>query len=427
MAVLPKEKNVCVCLWLKYLNFLALLISKPMNSVKKNRTISGLKCFAYSFVLLTALGWVLGGCTSAHHRRITNPEMDQWDGGRMRYVNLFPPVYGYLEGSEYDKVDFLQPGERKEHKYRILSDPRGDIDRTLGYNASDYTVTPNLSLLNSPEFDIQITWIRHATFLIQLGGKYRILMDPVLAPIDGYVGRIMKFAAIGKLYADAPVTVQTLFPASKSDATKGDKTNLVAISHDHYDHLNFNTLEQLPADTRYYVPLDLAAEFSAKFEHVTEMDWYTVDTLGDLKIYFLPANHRSGRSLNEMNQSLWGGWLLEWKGRRIYFSGDTGYSKVFKDIRNRLGDIDVCMMPITAYFQRHWHLTPEDAIQAAEDLGCSTLIPWGWGTWIMSFEHMLEPPRRLQYAWDKMQPEAMELRILKMGETFVIDSIQEDQ
>ncbi len=75
-------------------------------------------------------------------------------------------------------------------------------------------------------------------------------------------------------------------------------------------------------------------------------------------------------------------------------------------------------MPITAWFQRHWHLAPEDAIEAVEDLECKILIPWGWGTWIHTFEQILEPPRRLQYAWDQMQPENMELRILKMGETY---------
>ena len=78
-------------------------------------------------------------------------------------------------------------------------------------------------------------------------------------------------------------------------------------------------------------------------------------------------------------------------------------------------------MPLTAWFQRHWHFAPEDAIDAADDLGCRTFIPWGWGTWIMSFEHMLDPPRRLQYAWYHMQHREMELRIMNMGETYVCD------
>jgi L-ascorbate metabolism protein UlaG (beta-lactamase superfamily) len=152
------------------------------------------------------------------------------------------------------------------------------------------------------------------------------------------------------------------------------------------------------------------------------MDWYTRDVLEELTVHFLPANHRSGRSLYEANQTLWGGWLFEWNNQRVYFAGDSGYSDVFEDMRKRYGEFDVCLMPISAYFQRHWHFTPEDAIQASMDLGCKTLIPWAWGTWIMSYEHILEPPRRLQYAFDKMQPENMDLRLLKMGETYMRDT-----
>jgi L-ascorbate metabolism protein UlaG (beta-lactamase superfamily) len=126
-----------------------------------------------------------------------------------------------------------------------------------------------------------------------------------------------------------------------------------------------------------------------------------------------------------MNQTLWGGWLFEWNKHRVYFAGDSGYSAVFKDIKERLGEIEICLMPISAWFQRNWHFAPEDAIRAAQDLGCKTFIPWGYGTWIISYEHILEPLRRLQYAWDKMRPENMELRILKMGETFSLDALSD--
>ena len=84
-------------------------------------------------------------------------------------------------------------------------------------------------------------------------------------------------------------------------------------------------------------------------------------------------------------------------------------------------------MPIAAWFQRHLHLAPEDAVRAAEDLGCKAFIPWGWGTWIISYEHILDPPRRLQHAWDQMQPEKMDLHILKMGETYTCSKISNHQ
>jgi L-ascorbate metabolism protein UlaG (beta-lactamase superfamily) len=238
-------------------------------------------------------------------------------------------------------------------------------------------------------------------------------------------GSLMKYADTMELFADPPLTVQDLPLSDESENPGENKITIVAISHDHFDHLNYHTLKQLSSQTHYYVPRGLRTEFPSRYSDVTGMDWYTKDTLGELTIHFLPANHRSGRSMYESNQTLWGGWLFEWHNHRVYFAGDTGYSAVFKDMKKRYGEFDICLMPISAYFQRQWHFTPEDAIQASEDLGCETLISWGWGTWVMSFEHILEPPRRLQYAFDKMQPENMELRILKMGETYIRDIISD--
>lgn len=357
-------------------------------------------------------------CAASYRPVIINPELDQWDAKRMRYVNLFPPRYGYLEESEFDKIEFRKPHEIGVREYALVTDPRGDIDRSKGYDAAEYTVTPNIELLQHPTHDIQVTWIRHATFLIQLGEKYQILVDPVLAEIDGMAGRLMKYADTMELFADPPLTVQDLPLADESENQGESKKTIVGISHDHYDHLNYNTLKQLPADTHYYVPRGMQIEFPSRYSNVTGMDWYTKVTFEALTIHFLPANHRSGRSMHESNQTLWGSWLFEWQNQRVYFAGDTGYSDVFKDMRKRYGEFDICLMPISAYFQRQWHFTPEDAIRASEDLGCKTLIPWGWGTWVISFEHILEPPRRLQYAFDRMQPQNMELRMLKMGETY---------
>jgi L-ascorbate metabolism protein UlaG (beta-lactamase superfamily) len=346
----------------------------------------------------------------------------------MRFKNLFPPKYGLGEETEYDRIDFLKAHERKPHKYRLSADPRGgDIDRTLGYDSSEYTVQPDFKILQYPTHDVQITWIRHASFLIQLGGKYQILIDPVLEQWDGLAGKFAKYTAIEAPNAKSPLTAEDLPFAGASENPGENQTVIVAISHDHYDHLNYRTLKKLPENTHYYVPHGLENEFPAHYANVIGMDWYTQDTIGDLTIHFLPANHGSGRSLRDSNQTLWGGWLFEWNDYRIYVAGDTGYSAVFKDIKSRVGEVDICLMPIAAWYWRHRHFAPEDAVQAAEDLSCNVFIPWAWGTWIISYEHMLEPPRRLQYAWDQMQPENMELWMPKMGQTYAVGVSGENQ
>ena len=330
-------------------------------------------------------------------------------------VNLFPPKYHGNEKTDFDNIDFRKPHEKGSRKYRLLSDPDGDIDRTKGYDPAEYTVAPDFARINNPEQDIQITWIYHSSFLIQLSGKYQILTDPVLAPIDGFVGWFMGLFDTFKLQAQPPVKIKDL-PFNNMEMA-----NLVAISHDHYDHLNWNTIKQLPLDINYFVPKNINEDFPSRYSKVTGMNWYGKRMVGDLTVNFLPANHRSGRGLITVMPDLWGGWLFEYKNKKIYFAGDTGYSDLFKEIRRRYGKIDICLMPISAWFQRNWHLAPEDAICAAQDLGCKVFIPWGWGTWIMSYEHILDPPRRLQYAWDQMKPENMDLHILKMGEMFSLD------
>ena len=372
----------------------------------------------WRFFFCVTLVLIVSACVT-QRRVVRNEALDDWDGRRMQYKNLFPPRYSMGEETEYDRIDFLQPHERKSHTYRLVKNPKGgDIDRTLGYDPAEYTVRPDLKKLQISTHEVQITWLRHASFLIQLAGEYQILIDPFLEEFDGLAGKLGKYSEIGTLYAQSPLVVEDLPFLGESEKSSANQKLIVAISHDHLDHLNFNTLKKLPDRTHYYVPHGVENEFPARYSNVTGMDWYTSDTIGDLTIHFLPANHGSGRTLYERNQTLWGGWLFEWRDVRIYFAGDTGYSPLFKDIKSRVGAVDICMMPIASWYWRHRHFAPEDAIQAAEDLSCNVFIPWGWGTWIVGLEHILEPPRRLKYAWDRIQPENMELRILKMGETY---------
>ena len=124
---------------------------------------------------------IMTACAASYRPVIINPDLNQWDGKRSRYVNLFPPKYSYLEESEYDKIEFRKPHEIGEREYALVTDPRGDIDRSKGYDAAEYTITPNLDRIHHPQHDLQITYIRHATLLIQMGKKYQILVDPVLA------------------------------------------------------------------------------------------------------------------------------------------------------------------------------------------------------------------------------------------------------
>ena len=108
------------------------------------------------FLFVTLLT-IITACAASYRPVIINSDLDQWDGKRMRYVNLFPPKYGYLEESEFDKIEYRKPHEIGEREYALVTDPRGDIDRSKGYDAAEYTVTPNKDLLHCSQDDLQIT------------------------------------------------------------------------------------------------------------------------------------------------------------------------------------------------------------------------------------------------------------------------------
>ena len=106
---------------------------------------------------------------------------------------------------------------------------RVDIDRIKGYDSAAYTVAPSLTLLQNPAYEVQVTWIRHASYLIQLGGKYQILIDPVIEEIDGLVGKFGKYFEIGTLYAESPLATEDLSFVRKAENHRGNQTVIAAI------------------------------------------------------------------------------------------------------------------------------------------------------------------------------------------------------
>lgn len=306
----------------------------------------------------------------------------------------------------YDAIDFLSASEKKARGHLADGDAPGStgLSPIAGYRPGEFQQPLDWNALRMPSA-LQVSWLGHACFLVQLGGV-SILTDPVFTHLPFH----WLFRQLERV---SPPVVS---------ARQMDFIDAVAISHNHHDHLDFGSLDDLPA-ARYFVPLRVGRYFGSRFRDVTEMDWYTTTHLGDVAITFLPAHHRSNRSLWDSNATLWGGWLFELEGKRVYFAGDTGYSRVFDDIHARTGEIDVCLLPVTAYrpYSYRWgHLTPEWAVEAAVALRCKTLIPWGYGTFTLGHEHVLEPLRRLDMARKCIAP-TLSVRVLRMGETAAFD------
>ena len=231
-----------------------------------------------------------------------------------------------------------------------------------------------------------ITWLGHATFVIKTPDNKQILVDPVFGQFDWPVNWAFRLAE--GFNRNLPATL------SQRDIMQ---TDAVLYSHIHYDHFNKSDIETIGNNTEYLVPLGFAEHFPNNGYSINEMPWYASYALADTQIHFVPAHHFSNRIwvpylYEDNNASLWGGWLIEHNGKRIYFAGDTGYSAHFKAINERYGNIDICLLPIASYhseesprWYRKVHTTPEDAIVASNELGCKVVIPWGFGnaTWRM--------------------------------------------
>jgi N-acyl-phosphatidylethanolamine-hydrolysing phospholipase D len=206
----------------------------------------------------------------------------------------------------------------------------------------------------------------------------------------------------------------------------------VFISHDHYDHLDDQTVRRLIARfprARWIGPLGIG-DFLEKrgAVHVVEMDWWQSGDLGVISAWCTPAQHFSGRYPWNRNATLWCGWVIGIGGYRVFFAGDTGLHPEFGEIARCLGPIDAAILPIGAYeprwFMQPVHMNPEDAVSAYLQIIRSSpssdaclFVPSHWGTFRLTDEPLDEPPRLLRRAWIKADLPENRLSLVQPGET----------
>ncbi len=225
-----------------------------------------------------------------------------------------------------------------------------------------------------------LVWLGHASFLIQLGGK-RILTDPCLtAP------------PFQKRFSMLPLPIDQL------------QVDYILLSHGHYDHLDSTTLSELPShNTRSLVPLRMGDTIRSMNKNIEpiEAGWYQEYPLHEaFRIFFLPAQHWYLRVPWDRNKILWGSFMIEYKGKYIYFAGDTAYADHFSEIASLFPSIDYCLMPIGAYkpdyVMKTNHTDPEEAVRAFHELKGKYFLPMHYGTFDLADEPRGEPIRWLK-------------------------------
>jgi len=249
-----------------------------------------------------------------------------------------------------------------------------------------------------------VTWVGHATYVVQIGGLI-VLTDPVWSRrIPGVPPRM---TPVGLDWAAVP------------------QIDAVVISHNHFDHLDAPTIRRLPRRTPLLVPGNLGWWFRRRgFRDVTELDWWESTDLGGVRFEFVPAHHWSRRTLTDTCKSLWGGWVLTSDQTKLYFAGDTGYGYYFEEIGRRHPGIDLAMLPVGAYepnwFMKPVHMSPPEAVRACADLGARRMATMHWGTFLLSAEPLLAPVLRAEQAWAEAGLAREDLWDLAIGETRVL-------
>ncbi len=246
------------------------------------------------------------------------------------------------------------------------------LTRSVAYSDEEQSYLPGFepNLLQRIE-DVPVdtdflVWIGHATFLIRLSGSYW-LTDPILGERALLPKRVTPPAlSLAELRGlEAPLTVM--------------------ISHNHYDHLDKQTLRALPPQARVIVPLGLGKYVSALHEgQVIEVDWWEEVEVGTSLITGLPAQHWSRRIGQGRNATLWSSYMIETSGLRIYYGADSGYFVGYQEFARKFDQIDYALLPITAYqprwFMHYAHMNVDEALLAFEQLQASHFVPTQWGT-----------------------------------------------
>lgn len=228
--------------------------------------------------------------------------------------------------------------------------------------------------------ELQVSVVNHSTVLIQVD-NLNILTDPV------YSNRTSPISFIGpKRVRNAGIKFEDLPPI-----------DIVLISHNHYDHLDLETLKKLDEKFSPVFLVGLGNKKlldSAGIKNTIDMDWWDEHKVSGLKFHFTPSQHWSARGILDRFETLWGGFYIE-ASKNIYFAGDTGYGEFFKNIKDKYGAPELALLPIGAYeprwFMRWAHMNPEDAVKAFIDLEAGSALGIHFGTFQLTDEGINKP------------------------------------
>lgn len=232
----------------------------------------------------------------------------------------------------------------------------------------------------------RMVWFGHSSFLLQIDGL-NVLIDPMFS----------------KVAAPHPLLGGNRFNENfPLDIEKLPQIDAVIFSHDHYDHLDYETVNKIKDKTRhFFTPLGVGTHLEAwgiQSSKITELDWWQDVKFETLTLVCTPAQHFSGRKLNTNQSTLWSSWVIQSQSDNIYFSGDSGYATHFTEIGKKYGPFDLALMECGQYNEM-WpdiHMTPEETAQAGLDVQAKKIIPIHWAGFKLALHDWTDPIKRVK-------------------------------
>ncbi|MDO5521139.1 MAG: MBL fold metallo-hydrolase [bacterium] len=307
-------------------------------------------------VLFILLNPVFGG-------RVNKADKEEYTSRATNYIDgkfVYPEEYELESGLEDNRVS-----EKELYPENKLT-----------------AVEPMIS--ESPAEDqFNVTWLGHSSLLIQMHGM-NILIDPVFNEHPSPV-----FFAGPNRFSDMAITIEEL-----------PEIDLVIFSHDHYDHLDMDTVKELDSKVKkYIVPLGVEnhlEHWNIGSSKIEKLSWWEETEVNGLTIGCTPARHYSNRQFFDRGNTLFASWVLKDEYHQIYESGDSGFGGHYKEIQERYGDFEFVMMD-SAQYDPEWHelhMYPEEAVLASQILGAKVSMPIHWGAYALSTHAWDDPIER---------------------------------
>ena len=316
------------------------------------------------------------------------------------FLNFYPSFGG--NPSENQQIEFAKKSYYKDGRFKNQEPTNMDMSfSNILFLISEYRRTgvqrepeknihvnkiDSLSIVRYTDSIPRITWFGHSAFLLEFDDK-KILLDPML----GESPSPHPLIGTKRYSSDLPIIIEKL-----------PQIDAVIFSHDHYDHLDYESILLLKDKVKdFYVPLGVGTHLEAwgvATNKIHELAWWGEVKQDDVFFACTPAQHFSGRGIFNRETTLWASWVIKSDKYSFYFSGDSGYGKHFKEIGDKYGGFDFAMIECGQYNEL-WsdiHMMPEESVQACLDLNAKLAMPIHWGAFTLALHAWTDPVVRFE-------------------------------